>query len=50
MEQCIGIRVADTCYCLTSWLHGIDKVNTMCSTPEGKYELIEVYVKDIALL
>lgn len=42
MEQCIGLRVADICYCLSSWLHETDNVDTMCSTPEGKYEQIEV--------
>ncbi|XP_071177414.1 epithelial sodium channel subunit beta-like [Mytilus edulis] len=34
MEQCIGTRVADICYCLSSWLHETDNVDTMCSTPE----------------
>lgn len=41
MEQCIGRMVADKCNCLSSWLHGNDKVDTMCSTPAGKYEQIE---------
>lgn len=38
MEKCIGKRVAKTCGCLSSWLHGADNVETMCSTPSGKYE------------
>ncbi|VDI52470.1 acid-sensing ion channel 5 [Mytilus galloprovincialis] len=33
MEKCIGKGVANTCGCLSSWLHGADKVETMCSTP-----------------